>query len=284
VVLFDGLTGVRFSACPRFTPTLSFRHIGLTGDLIYIKSRRLDFFLFFPSRLPPCAAVVHRTARGLAAAASSVRCTPTRAAVVHRTARGLAAAASSVRRTPTHAAASPPCRRTGLRRAPTRTAIPCLAATAAASPSCHRAVPRRRHAVPPPHLRATAPSCAAVTPCRRHCTTATTTPLLHCPPSPLSSKAAAIVPCRRAPLPGHSRFCVTASSRATVAGTLKPASWVATRERGKEQVVEPPKQKKTRAQKEVECAAMAARATDDQAAGRGRQFQIREPGARTEEQ
>jgi hypothetical protein len=54
--------------------------------------------------------------------------------------------------------------------------------------------------------------------------------------------------------------------------------------KGKEPVVEPPKKKKTRSQKEVERAAMAARAANDQAAGRGRPFQIREPGARTEEQ
>jgi hypothetical protein len=52
----------------------------------------------------------------------------------------------------------------------------------------------------------------------------------------------------------------------------------------KEPVVEPPKKKKTRAQKEAERAAMAVRAADDQAAGRGRPFQICEPGARTEEQ
>jgi hypothetical protein len=51
--------------------------------------------------------------------------------------------------------------------------------------------------------------------------------------------------------------------------------------KGKELVVEPPKKKKTRTQKEAERAAMAA---DDQAAGRGHRFQIREPGARTEEQ
>jgi hypothetical protein len=67
VVLFDGLTGVRFSACPRFTPTLSFRRIGLTGDLIYIKSRRLDFFSFLSFSSSARAAVVHRAARGLAA-------------------------------------------------------------------------------------------------------------------------------------------------------------------------------------------------------------------------
>jgi hypothetical protein len=54
--------------------------------------------------------------------------------------------------------------------------------------------------------------------------------------------------------------------------------------KGKELMVEPPKKKKTRTQKEAECAAMAARATNDQATGRGRQFQIHEPGARTEEQ
>jgi hypothetical protein len=54
--------------------------------------------------------------------------------------------------------------------------------------------------------------------------------------------------------------------------------------KGKEPVVEPPKKKKTRAQKEAERPAMAVRAADDQAAGRGRQFQIHEPGARTEEQ
>jgi hypothetical protein len=49
-------------------------------------------------------------------------------------------------------------------------------------------------------------------------------------------------------------------------------------------VVEPPKKKKTRSQKEAEHAVMAARAADDQATGRGRRLQIREPGARTEEQ
>jgi hypothetical protein len=52
----------------------------------------------------------------------------------------------------------------------------------------------------------------------------------------------------------------------------------------KEPMVEPPKKKKTHTQKEAERAAMAARAANDQAAGRGRQFQIREPGARTEKQ
>jgi hypothetical protein len=54
--------------------------------------------------------------------------------------------------------------------------------------------------------------------------------------------------------------------------------------KGKEPVVEPPKKKNTRTQKEAECAAMAARAADDQAAHHGHRFQIREPGARTEEQ
>jgi hypothetical protein len=54
--------------------------------------------------------------------------------------------------------------------------------------------------------------------------------------------------------------------------------------KGKEPVVEPPKKKKTRAQKEAERAAMAIRAADNQATGHGRQFQIHEPGARTEEQ
>jgi hypothetical protein len=54
--------------------------------------------------------------------------------------------------------------------------------------------------------------------------------------------------------------------------------------KGKEPVVEPLKKKKSRTQKEAERAAMAARAADDQAAGRGRWFQIREPGVRTEEQ
>jgi hypothetical protein len=53
--------------------------------------------------------------------------------------------------------------------------------------------------------------------------------------------------------------------------------------KGKELMVEPPKKKKTRAQKEAKRAATAVRAADDQAAGRGRQFQICEPGARTEE-
>jgi hypothetical protein len=54
--------------------------------------------------------------------------------------------------------------------------------------------------------------------------------------------------------------------------------------KGKEPMVEPPKKKKTCSQKEAERAVMAARATNDQATGRGRPFQIREPGARTEEQ
>jgi hypothetical protein len=40
----------------------------------------------------------------------------------------------------------------------------------------------------------------------------------------------------------------------------------------KEPMVEPPKKKKTHTQKEAERAAMAARAANDQAAGRGRQF------------
>jgi hypothetical protein len=53
--------------------------------------------------------------------------------------------------------------------------------------------------------------------------------------------------------------------------------------KGKETVDEPPK-KKTRSQKEAECAAMAARAADDQVASRGCRLQIHEPGARTEEQ
>jgi hypothetical protein len=52
----------------------------------------------------------------------------------------------------------------------------------------------------------------------------------------------------------------------------------------KEPVVEPLKNKKTHSQKEAERAAMAARATDDQAAGREHRLQIRELGARTEEQ
>jgi hypothetical protein len=54
--------------------------------------------------------------------------------------------------------------------------------------------------------------------------------------------------------------------------------------KGKEPVVEPPKKKKTRSQKEVECAAMASKAADDQAAGCRRRLQIREPRARIEEQ
>jgi hypothetical protein len=54
--------------------------------------------------------------------------------------------------------------------------------------------------------------------------------------------------------------------------------------KGKEPVVEPLKKKKTCAQKEAEHATMAVRAADDQATGRGRQFQNHEPRARTEEQ
>jgi hypothetical protein len=42
--------------------------------------------------------------------------------------------------------------------------------------------------------------------------------------------------------------------------------------KGKDPVVEPLKKKKTRSQKEAERAAMVARATDDQAAGRGRKL------------
>jgi hypothetical protein len=51
--------------------------------------------------------------------------------------------------------------------------------------------------------------------------------------------------------------------------------------KGKDLVVEPPK--KTHAQKEAGHATMAARAANDQATGQGHMFQIREPGARTEE-
>jgi hypothetical protein len=54
--------------------------------------------------------------------------------------------------------------------------------------------------------------------------------------------------------------------------------------KGKEHVVKPPPKKKTHSQKEAERAAMAVRAADDQAASRRRPFQIREPGARMEEQ
>jgi hypothetical protein len=54
--------------------------------------------------------------------------------------------------------------------------------------------------------------------------------------------------------------------------------------KGKELVVEPPKKKKTHTQKEAERATMAARAANDQAAGRRHRFQIHEPRARTEEQ
>jgi hypothetical protein len=53
--------------------------------------------------------------------------------------------------------------------------------------------------------------------------------------------------------------------------------------KGKELMDEPPPKKKTRTQKEVERATMAARATDDQAVSHGRRFQIHEPGARTKE-
>jgi hypothetical protein len=42
--------------------------------------------------------------------------------------------------------------------------------------------------------------------------------------------------------------------------------------KGKEPVVEPPKKKKTRSQKEAERAAMAARAVDDQATGHERRL------------
>jgi hypothetical protein len=49
VVLIDGPTGVRFSARPRFALTFSFHHIRLTGALIYIKPRRLDFLSYSSS-------------------------------------------------------------------------------------------------------------------------------------------------------------------------------------------------------------------------------------------
>jgi hypothetical protein len=54
--------------------------------------------------------------------------------------------------------------------------------------------------------------------------------------------------------------------------------------KGTELVVEPPKKKKTRTQKEAERAAIAVRAVNDQAVDRGCWFQIHELGARTEEQ
>jgi hypothetical protein len=66
--------------------------------------------------------------------------------------------------------------------------------------------------------------------------------------------------------------------------SLAPRVMGRDKRKGKEPVVEPPKKKKTRSQKEAERAAMATRAADDQAAGLGRLLQIREPGARTEEQ
>jgi hypothetical protein len=56
------------------------------------------------------------------------------------------------------------------------------------------------------------------------------------------------------------------------------------RRKGKELVVEPLKKKKTHTQMEAERAAMAARAADDQATGRGHRFQIHDPRARTKEQ
>jgi hypothetical protein len=46
VVLIDGSTDVRFLAHPRFAQIFSFLHIGLTGDLIYINPRRLDFLSY----------------------------------------------------------------------------------------------------------------------------------------------------------------------------------------------------------------------------------------------
>jgi hypothetical protein len=53
--------------------------------------------------------------------------------------------------------------------------------------------------------------------------------------------------------------------------------------KGKKLVVQPPKKKKTRSQKESEHAAMAARATDDQATGHGRSYRFTslEPGLRS---
>jgi hypothetical protein len=227
VVLFDGLTGVRFSACPRFAPTLSFRHIGLTGDLIYIKSRWLDFFFF-------SFLLVFHLAPPLSTAPPAV--------------------------------SPPPCPPCATRRpAP----LPLLLAAASAC-AAHRPAPPSPvlQPPPPPHLRATAPSCAAITLCRRHCATATTMPLLHCPPSPLSSKAAVIQSHRHCPVPSCaitgalsvSRRCVFSRCRR---GHAQASIMGRDKRKGKEPVVEPPKKKKTRAQKEAERAAMAARATDD---------------------
>jgi hypothetical protein len=52
VVLIDGLIDVRSLARPRFAPTFTFCHIGLTGALIYIKPRRFYFFLFLVGSSP----------------------------------------------------------------------------------------------------------------------------------------------------------------------------------------------------------------------------------------
>jgi hypothetical protein len=62
VLLIDGSTGVRFSAHPRFAPTFSFHHIGLTGTLIYIKLRRLDFLSYSSSSHTAAALLSSHTA------------------------------------------------------------------------------------------------------------------------------------------------------------------------------------------------------------------------------
>jgi hypothetical protein len=95
------------------------------------------------------------------------------------------------------------------------------------------------------------------------------------------------------PLP-HGRHCSASSPPSIATPSIVPSAGSSRRSiqrvmgrdkrKGKEPVVEPPKKKKTHSQKEAEHAAMAARATDDQAAGHGCRLQIREPGARTEEQ
>jgi hypothetical protein len=54
--------------------------------------------------------------------------------------------------------------------------------------------------------------------------------------------------------------------------SLNPPCHGSREEEGQGAQVEPPKKKKTRSQKEAERAAMAARAIDDQAAGRGRRL------------
>jgi hypothetical protein len=200
VVLINGSTGVQFLAHPRFAPTFSFRPIGLTDALIYIKPRRLDFLSYSS---PPChSRTVVLPCRRLSSAPL-----------------------------PRH---SPP-------------ALPPLLCTAA--------VPFSSHATTAPLSRRTRAACGRAA-ARSH--TAATTPQLAPPHLSSARTTTALRRCRR-PSTGSSHRSIN-----RVMGRDK--------RKGKEHVVEPPKKKKTRSQKEAERAAMAARAVDDQATGHERRL------------